>query len=149
MSGVLHQYLALGAILFVLGAIGFLVRRNLIVQFLSAELMLQGVALNFVAFSLYHHNLQGQSFVVFLLTVAACEAAIALALVMALYQQRQTLDGRVFSELAEAAPRAEIEPPIPPSEATPKPTEHPRLRPAGAEPILDDAHQMQEAPARV
>ena len=57
----LHNYLVVGAILFVLGAIGFLTRRNLITMFLSVEMMLQGVALNLVAFGRYHGNLQGQS----------------------------------------------------------------------------------------
>ena len=58
MTGELHNYLIVGAILFVLGAIGFLTRRNLITMFLSAEMMLQGVALNLVAFGRFHGNLQ-------------------------------------------------------------------------------------------
>ena len=73
----LYNYLVVGAILFVLGMIGFLARRNLIVMFLSAEMMLQGVAVNLVAFARYRGNLQGQAFVLFMLTVAACEAGIA------------------------------------------------------------------------
>jgi NADH:ubiquinone oxidoreductase subunit K/Cu/Ag efflux protein CusF len=73
----LHHYLVVGAILFILGMIGFLSRRNLIVMFLCAEMMLQGVALNLVAFARYGGNLTGQAFVLFVLTVAACEAAIA------------------------------------------------------------------------
>lgn len=148
MSGVLHQYLALGAILFVLGAVGFLVRRNLIVQFLSAELMLQGVAINFVAFGRYHHNMQGQAFVVFLLTVAACEAAIALALVMALYQQRRTLDGRAWSELAEMPPSAEVELPMADGDTAAPAPELPRLAPAGPEPILARSHSSHEEARR-
>ena len=70
----LHHYLVVGAILFALGLIGFLARRNLIIMFLCAEMMLQGVAINLVAFARYRGNLQGQAFTLFILTVAACEA---------------------------------------------------------------------------
>src|SRR5262249_39932877 len=77
----LPAYLTVGAILFVLGMVGFLARRNLIIMFLCVEMMLQGVALNLVAFARYRGNLQGQAFTLFILTVAACEAAIALALI--------------------------------------------------------------------
>ena len=66
----LENYLIVGAILFVLGMIGFLSRRNMILMFLSAEMMLQGVAINLVAFAHYRGNLQGQVFVLFMLTVA-------------------------------------------------------------------------------
>jgi NADH-quinone oxidoreductase subunit K len=68
----IHHYLAVGAVLFVLGMIGFLGRSNMIIMFLCAEMMLQGVALNLVAFARYHGNLQGQAFVLFILTVSAC-----------------------------------------------------------------------------
>src|SRR5579871_6101395 len=88
----LHHYLVVGAILFALGMIGFLARRNLIVMFLSAEMMLQGVAVNLVAFARYRGNLQGQAFTLFILTVAACEAGIALALILMLYKSKHTLD---------------------------------------------------------
>ena len=94
-------YLAVGAILFVLGLIGFLARRNLIVMFLSAELMLQGVALNMVAFSRHHGNMHGQVFTLFVLTVAACEAGIALALVLVLYRRGKSLDVSDWQELRE------------------------------------------------
>lgn len=73
----LHNYLVVGAILFALGMIGFLARRNLIIMFLSAEMMLQGVALNLVAFARYWGNLRGQAFTLFIITVAACEAGLA------------------------------------------------------------------------
>ena len=62
-----------------IGMLGFLTRRNMIIMFLSAEMMLQGVAINLVAFARYRGNLHGQVFVLFLLTVAACEAGLALA----------------------------------------------------------------------
>ncbi len=96
------HYLAVGAILFAIGLIGFLTRRNLIVQFLSAEMMLQGVALNFVAFSRQHGNLHGQVFTLFVIAVAACEAGIALALFLMLYRRKRSLDVSAWQELREA-----------------------------------------------
>jgi NADH-quinone oxidoreductase subunit K len=128
----LSQYLAVGAVLFGLGGIGFLARRNLIILFLSAEMMLQGVAVNLVAFARYHGNLQGQAFVLFILTVAACEAALALALILMLFRRQGTLDVSVWQELREADQEAtEDEEPLPP----PPPAEPlPRLTPAGLEP---------------
>ncbi len=134
MIPVLHNFLIVGAILFALGAIGFLSRRNLIVMFLSGEMMLQGVTLNLVAFARYHNDFQGQSFTIFILTVAACEAAIALALILTLYQRRKTLDVSVWQDLREAGqePIVDEEPlePMPP----PSPTVFPTLPPAGVEP---------------
>jgi NADH-quinone oxidoreductase subunit K len=128
----LYHYLAVGAVLFVLGMIGFLARRNLIVLFLSAEMMLQGVAINLVAFARYRGNLQGQAFVLFILTVAACEAAVALALILMLYKQRATLDVSVWQDLREAdLGPTEDEEPLPPKE---KEEPLPQLSPAGAEP---------------
>ena len=73
----LHHYLAVGAVLFALGLVGFLARRNLIVMFLCAEMMLQGVAINLVAFARFRGNLEGQAFTLFVITVAACEAGIS------------------------------------------------------------------------
>src|SRR5260370_10742272 len=87
----LHHFLVVGAILFALGAIGFLARRNLIVMFLSAEMMLQGVALNLVSFARFKGNLQGQAFTLFIITVAACEPAVALALILTLFRARRSL----------------------------------------------------------
>ena len=95
----LHHYLVVGAVLFVLGIVGFLTRRNLIVMFLSAEMMLQGVAVNLVAFARFRGNLQGQVFVLFIITVAACEAAIALALILILYRSRRSLDVSLWQDL--------------------------------------------------
>jgi NADH-quinone oxidoreductase subunit K len=96
-----HHYLVVGAILFALGMIGFLARRNLIIMFLSAEMMLQGVTINLVAFARYRGNLQGQAFTLFILTVAACEAAIALALILMLYRSRRSLDVSLWQDLRE------------------------------------------------
>ncbi len=128
----LHGYLVVGAVLLALGAVGFLARRNFIVMFLSAEMMLQGVALNLVAFGRYRGNLQGQAFVLFMLTVAACEAAVALALVLMLYRTRRTLDVSVWQELREAGQPATVdEEPLPPA---PPPQPLPQLPAAGVEP---------------
>jgi len=95
----LYHYLVLGAILFAIGLVGFLARRNMILMFLSTEIMFQGVAVNLVAFSRYHMNPQGQSFVIFLLTIAAAEAALALGLVVLLFRRRATLDVDEWSDM--------------------------------------------------
>lgn len=129
MIPVLANYLVVGAALFSLGAIGFLTRRNLIVMFLSAEMMLQGVALNFVAFGAYHRNFEGQAFTVFLLTVAACEAAIALALILMLYRGRHTLDVSAWQELREPGQEPIVDEEVP--APLPPPRVYPQLTPAG------------------
>ena len=127
-----YHFLVVGAVLFVLGAIGFLTRRNLIIMFLSAEMMLQGVAVNLVAFASYRGNLQGQVFVLFILTVAACEAAIALALVLMLYRSKHSLDVSLWQELREPGQEATVdEEPLPPPAAEPP---LPTLTPSGVEP---------------
>jgi NADH-quinone oxidoreductase subunit K len=129
-------YLAVGAGLFVLGLIGFLTRRNLILMFLCAELMLQGVAINFVAFSMHHGNMHGQIFVLFILTVSACEAGIALALILSLYRRRRHLDVTSWQQLREEGVQ-----PIPDLEALPTPPveePEPRLPTAGLEPVRNE-----------
>jgi NADH-quinone oxidoreductase subunit K len=128
----LHNYLIVGAILFALGMIGFMARRNIIIMFLCAEMMLQGVALNLVAFARYRGNLQGQVFTMFILTVAACEAAIALALILILYRTRHSLDVSVWQDLREPGqePTVDDEPLRPPPPEKPLP----HLPPAGPEP---------------
>lgn len=125
-------YLALGSALFAIGLIGFIARRNLIVMFLCAELMLQGVALNFVTFSRHHGNLHGQVFVLFIITVAACEAGIALALFLSLYRSRKSLDVSVWQDIREQGidPTTDDDP-FPP--ATPE-EPLPKLPTAGIEP---------------
>lgn len=130
----LNNYLVVGATLFVLGAIGFLTRRNLILMMLSAEMMLHGVSLNLVAFSHAHRNYQGQAFTIFTLTVAACEAGLALALILALYQRRRTLDVTVWRDLGEAPPEAQ-EAPLS-TAVEPEEPELPRLTPAGRLPAI-------------
>ncbi|HYW79321.1 MAG TPA: NADH-quinone oxidoreductase subunit NuoK, partial [Thermoguttaceae bacterium] len=84
---ILQNYLVVGALLFGIGVIGFLSRRNMIVMFLSAEMMLQGVSLSLVAWSRFHNDFGGQMLVIFIIAVAACEAAIALALVLMLVRR--------------------------------------------------------------
>ncbi len=98
-QAVLYQYLVLGAVLFVLGLIGFVARRNMILIFLSTEIMFQGVAVNLIAFGRYWMNMDGQSFVIFLLTIAAAEASLALGLVILLFRRRETLNVDVWSEM--------------------------------------------------
>jgi NADH-quinone oxidoreductase subunit K len=128
----LENYLIVGAVLFALGMIGFLTRRNLIIMFLSAEMMLQGVALNLVAFARYRGNLHGQVFTLFILTVAACEAAVALALILILYRRKHSLDVSLWQNLREAGQEPiEDEEPLP---QPPPPAPLPRLTPAGPRP---------------
>src|SRR5919202_582148 len=120
----IHHYLVVGAALFALGLIGFLARRNLIILFLCAEMMLQGVALNLVAFARYRGNLQGQAFTLFIITVAACEAAIALALILMLYRTKHSLDVSVWQDLREPGQEptediGELPPPPAPSSSPP------------------------------
>jgi len=91
------EYMIVGAVLFALGLIGFLTRRNLIVIFLSTEIMFQGVIVNAVAFARFHHHLDGQAYALFLLVIAAVEAGLALGLVMLLYRRKDTLDADAWS----------------------------------------------------
>jgi NADH-quinone oxidoreductase subunit K len=106
--------------------------RDLIVMFLCAEMMLQGVSLNLVAFARYRGNLQGQSFTLFIITVAACEAGIALALFLILFRARRSLDVSLWQELREPGQEPTLdEEPLP----TPlKPVPDPKLTPAGLQP---------------
>jgi NADH-quinone oxidoreductase subunit K len=97
----LESQLVVGATLFILGMIGFLTRRNLILIMLSAELMLHGVSVNLTAFSRYHGNPQGQVFTIFVLTIAACEAGLALSMILSLYQRRKSLDVFLWGKLGE------------------------------------------------
>ena len=93
------SYIVLGAVLFALGVIGFLARRNLIVIFLSTEIMFQGVVLTGAALARHHGNLDGQAFALLLLVIAAVEAGLALGLVVLLHRVRDTLDAEAWSTL--------------------------------------------------
>jgi NADH-quinone oxidoreductase subunit K len=88
----LSHYLILGAILFCISVVGiFLNRKNLIVLLMAIELMLLAVNMNFVAFSSYLNDIHGQLFVVFIMTVAAAEAAIGLAILVVLFRNLSTI----------------------------------------------------------
>jgi NADH-quinone oxidoreductase subunit K len=132
----LTNYLILGAALMAVGLLGFLSRRNLIVMFLSAEMMLQGTALTLVGFGRYHGNWTGIVFTIVILTVAACEAALALALILVLFKRRGTLDATAWSGLREAGlpPVVESAEEAEPMEPVPGPESYPHLTPAGVEP---------------
>ena len=93
----LTEYVLLGAILFALGVIGFLARRNLIVIFLSTELMFQGVVVTAVAFARLHRHVEGEAFALFLLAIAAVEAGLALGMIVLLFRRRNTLDAEAWS----------------------------------------------------
>ena|SRR5687768_3158612 len=86
----LEHYLVVSGILFCLGLLGVITRRNLLVIYMSLELMLNAANLALVAFSRFNNNLNGQIMVFFIITVAAAEVAVGLALIVALYRQRQT-----------------------------------------------------------
>jgi len=88
----LTHYLVLASILFLIGVMGVLLRRNIIMILLSIELMLNAVNINLVAFSHFLQNMTGQVFVFFVMTVAAAEAAIGLAILVVLFRNRETVD---------------------------------------------------------
>jgi NADH-quinone oxidoreductase subunit K len=93
MSLSLNHFLVLGAILFAVSVVGiFLNRRNIIVLLMAIELMLLAVNMNFIAFSHYNNDLAGQVFVFFILTVAAAESAIGLAILVVLFRNLNTID---------------------------------------------------------
>jgi NADH-quinone oxidoreductase subunit K len=87
-----YHYLVLSAALFTIGAIGVMMRRNVIVIFMSIELMLNAVNINLAAFSYQWQNAVGQVFAIFVITVAAAEAAVGLAIVLAFFRNKDTLD---------------------------------------------------------
>ncbi|TAK02149.1 NADH-quinone oxidoreductase subunit NuoK [bacterium] len=90
----LDYYLVLSAIIFVIGVAGVLIRRNIIVILMSIELMLNAVNLTFIAFSRALGSMDGQVIVFFVMTVAAAEAVVGLAIVISVFRHRQTLDPR-------------------------------------------------------
>ena len=88
----LSWYLALSAVLFTIGVIGVMVKRNVISMFMCIELMLNAVNLTFVAFSSFFRDLSGQLFVFIVMTVAAAEAAVGLGIIIAVFRNRESLD---------------------------------------------------------
>jgi NADH-quinone oxidoreductase subunit K len=140
----LESQLIVGATLFVIGTIGFLTRRNLILIVLSAELMLHGVSVNLTAFSRYHGNPQGQVFTIFVLTIAACEAGLALSLILSLYQRRKSLDVFLWGKLNEDDVPVFSGPsttPAPASLPTDPNIDLPHLTPAGRMPKTQNSTQ--------
>ena len=133
-TNLLQNYLIVGAILFGLGLVGFLSRRNMIVMFLCVEMMLQGISVSLVAWGRYHDNWGGQMLVIFILTVAACEAAVVMALVMMLFQRTEKLDIAVWQSLREENQPEFVEPVEP---QQPDEYRWPHLTPAGVEPEHD------------
>jgi len=131
----LQNYLIVGALLFGIGLVGFVSRRNMIVMFLSAEMMLQGISVSLVAWGRYHNDWGGQMLVILILTVAACEAAIALAVVLSLFHQIGSLDIAIWQNLREDNQPEFIEREV----LEPLEPEHqwPKLAPAGIEPEPD------------
>lgn len=95
----LYHYLFVACAMFTLGLVGFLTRRNLIIMFLCTELMFQAAGIALIAFSRFHLNHTGETFVIFVLTVAAAEAALALALVVLLFRRKETLDASVWKSM--------------------------------------------------
>ena len=88
----LYHVIAISGLLFTIGVLGVLFRRNAIIVFMSIEIMLNAVNLAFIAFSRYHGNVQGQAFVFFIMTLAAAEVAVGLAIIIALYRNLRTTD---------------------------------------------------------
>ncbi len=131
----LQNYLIVGALLFGIGLVGFVSRRNMIVMFLSAEMMLQGISVSLVAWGRYHNDWGGQMLVILILTVAACEAAIALAVVLSLFHQSGSLDIAIWQNLREDNQPEFIEREV----LEPLEPEHvwPKLAPSGIEPEPD------------
>lgn len=130
-----HNYLIVGALLFGLGLVGFLTRRNMIVVFLCVEMMLQGISVSLVGWGRFHNDFSGQVFVVFIIAVAACEAAIALALILMLFYRRESLDISLWQELRESDQPPFVDEELP-SSPHPEPPVWPSLPPAGRLPEI-------------
>ena len=137
----LQNGLVVGAILFSLGLVGILSRRNLIVMFLSAELMLQGISVSLVAWSRYHGDFGGHVLVIFVLSVAACEAAIALVFVLQAFTRTGRLDSAAWQALREATLDRNVDREIPSLDTSTH--SFPRLTPAGRSPDTDEQAGMQ------
>lgn len=88
----LSWYLALSAVLFTIGVVGVMLKRNVIAMFMCIELMLNSVNLTFIAFSSFFRDVSGQLFVFIVMTVAAAEAAVGLGIIIAVFRNRESLD---------------------------------------------------------
>ena len=142
----LYNYLLIGGALFVLGMLGFLVRRNMIVVFLSAEMMLQGISLSLVAWGRYHGSLGaagawgGQMLVIFIITIAACEAGIAMALILMLARKSGNLDTASWQDLREEGQPPFVDHEVPEERSADR--VWPRLTPAGIRPAIDPEDRL-------
>ncbi|MCX7390543.1 MAG: NADH-quinone oxidoreductase subunit NuoK [Planctomycetota bacterium] len=134
-ASLLNNALLVGAMLFSLGLVGMLTRRNLIVMFLSAELMLQGISVSLAAWSRFHDDWGGHILVIFVLTVAACEAAIALVYVLGVFGRTGILDVAAWQSLGNDSMEKQVDRELP-SVDTLSP-QWPRLTPAGVQPEID------------
>jgi NADH-quinone oxidoreductase subunit K len=148
-ASLLYNYLIVGGLLFALGAVGFLVRRNMIVMFLCAEMMLQGVSVSLVAWGRYHAVIGGatatdawggQMLVIFIVTIAACEAGIAMALILMLSQRSGKLDATYWQDLREEGQPAYVDREVPEERAEER--EWPQLTPSGVAPPPNNEEQM-------
>jgi NADH-quinone oxidoreductase subunit K len=139
-DAVLHNYLVVGGLLFAIGLVGFLVRRNVIVVFLSAEMLLQGISVSLVGWSRYHDDWGGQMLVIFTIAVAASEAGIALALVLMLFQRSGNLDLVFWQELREEGQSAFVARELP--EEAVEARVWPHLPAAGIEPEVDEEEML-------
>ena len=136
----LHNYLIVGGLLFAIGAVGFIVRRNLIVLFLCAEMMLQGISVSLVAWVRYCDDWGGQMLVLFIIAVAACEAAIAMTLILALARGSRRLDMVLLQDLREDGLPPYVDHEVPEERAAP--SIWPALQPAGVQPAVDEQEQL-------
>jgi NADH-quinone oxidoreductase subunit K len=139
-TALLQNYLMLGGLLFGIGMIGFLVRRNVIVIFLCAEMMLQGVSLTLVAWGRYHDSWDGQALVVFIISVAACEAGIALALVLMLSKHAGNLDIVSWQNCREEGLEPYVDHEVPEDDSDE--AAWPELSPAGVRPKQEPEEHM-------
>ncbi|MDP6445285.1 MAG: NADH-quinone oxidoreductase subunit NuoK [Pirellulaceae bacterium] len=140
-SALLSNYLLIGGLLFALGAAGFVVRRNMIVIFLCCEMMLQGVSITLIGFGRFHNfDWGGQMLVIFIIAIAACEAAIALAMILMLFQKSGTLDMTFWQDLREPGRPAFRDDRLP--EESVEDRVWPSLTPAGVEPAEDLEEQL-------
>ena len=137
----LQNALTVGAILFSLGLVGILTRRNLIVMFLAAEMMLQGISVSLVAWSRYHGEWGGHVLVIFVLTVAACEAAVALVFVLQAFSRTGRLDAAAWQSLREANVARTVDHELPSIDTVPP--RFPTLAPAGVLPPADENEPLQ------
>ncbi|MFO0913427.1 MAG: NADH-quinone oxidoreductase subunit NuoK [Pirellulales bacterium] len=136
----LNQTLLLGAVVFGIGLVGVLARRNLIVMFLCVELMLQGVSLSLVGWGALHRDWGGQMLVVMIITTAACEAGIGLVLILLLCKQSGTLDVAFWQHVREDGTRPFVDDEIPEDPQTHE--VWPTLTKAGVQPEVNPQDQL-------